>query len=83
MIYSLHPKKKFILGFKICPRKQVIFHYLESACGCKNELLPNMINRGKYGHFTFLLICPKISWMTWILGQREYLSNYDSENTRR
>ena len=36
------PKKQVILGFKICPRKQVILLYLESACTCKNHLLPNM-----------------------------------------
>jgi len=40
--YSLHPKKQVIIGFKICPQKQVILLYLESACTCKNQLVPNM-----------------------------------------
>ena len=42
--YSLRPKKQVILGFKICPKKQVILPYLESACACKNQLVPNMDN---------------------------------------
>ena len=45
MYYSLHPKKQVILGFKICPRKQVILPYLESVCACKNQLLPIMGNK--------------------------------------
>ena len=43
--YSLRPKKQVILGFKICPKKQVILPYLESACACKNQLVPNMGNK--------------------------------------
>ena len=39
------PKKKVILGLKICPRKQVILLNIESACACKNQLLPNMGNK--------------------------------------
>ena len=31
-----------------------------------------VINRGKHGHFTFLLICPRIHRMTCFLGLREY-----------
>ena len=38
-------KKQAILGFKICPKKQVILLYLESACTCKNQLLLNMDNK--------------------------------------
>ena len=30
-----------------------------------------IINRGKHGHFTFLLICPRIPRMSCILGRRE------------
>ena len=40
--YSLRPKNKVILGFKICPKKQVILPYLESAWTCKNQLVLNM-----------------------------------------
>ena len=36
------PRKQVILGLKICPRKQVILLYIESAFACKNQLLPNM-----------------------------------------
>jgi len=43
-IYSLRPKILVILGFKICPKKQVTLPYLESACACKNQLVPNMDN---------------------------------------
>jgi hypothetical protein len=70
-MYFLHPKKQVILGFKIYPKKQVILPYLENACTCKNQLVPNMgKNRGKYSHFTFLLICPRISRMIffWMEG---------------
>jgi len=42
--YSLRPKILVILGFKICPQKQVTLLYLESACACKNQLVPNMDN---------------------------------------
>ena len=45
MKYSLRPKKQVTLGFKICPKKQVILPYLESACACKNQLVPNMDNK--------------------------------------
>jgi hypothetical protein len=38
-MYSLRPKNQVILGFKICPKKQVTLPYLESA------LLPNMGNK--------------------------------------
>ena len=66
-------KKQVILEFKICPKKQVILPYLESARACKNKLESNMANNsGKHGHFTFLLICPKTSRMTCFLGWREY-----------
>jgi len=43
--YSFRPKKQVILGFKICPKKQVIFLYLESAYACKNQLVPNKDNK--------------------------------------
>jgi len=43
--YSLHPKIQVILGFKIWPKKQVILPCLESACACKNQLVPNMVNK--------------------------------------
>ena len=33
-------------------------------------------NRSKHGHFTFLLICPRNSRMTCILGRREYKFNH-------
>jgi len=39
------PKKQVILGFKICPRKQVMLPSFESACACKNQLVPNMGNK--------------------------------------
>ena len=38
-------KKQFILGFQNCRKKHVILPYLESACACKNQLLPNMGNK--------------------------------------
>ena len=41
---------------------------MESACACKNQLVQNIENRGKHGHFTFLLICPKIYRMTCFFG---------------
>ena len=43
--YSLRPKILVILGFKICPKKQVTLLYLESTCACKNQLVPNMGNK--------------------------------------
>ena len=44
LCYSLRPKKQVTLGFEICPKKQVILLYLESACACKNQfyLLVNL-----------------------------------------
>ena len=45
MKYSLRPKKQITLGFKNCSKKQVILPYLESACACKNQLVPNMDNK--------------------------------------
>jgi len=45
MKYSLRPKKQVTLGFKICSKKQFILPYLESACACKNQLVPNMDNK--------------------------------------
>ena len=42
--YSLHPQKKVILGFKICPKKQVILLNLESAYAYKNQLVLSMDN---------------------------------------
>jgi hypothetical protein len=36
------PKKQVTLEFKNCLKKQVILPYLESACACKNQLVPNM-----------------------------------------
>jgi len=45
MITLSVPKKQVILEFKICPKKQVILPYLESACACKNQLVPNMGNK--------------------------------------
>jgi len=44
--YSLGPKKQVLLGFNIYPKKQVILpYYLESACACKNQSVPNMGNK--------------------------------------
>ena len=43
-IYSLRPEKQVTLAFKICPKKQVILPYLESASACKNQLVLNMDN---------------------------------------
>ena len=45
MITLSVPKKQVILEFKNCPKKQVILPYLESACACKNQLVPNMGNK--------------------------------------
>ena len=42
--YSLRPKILVILGFKICPKKQVTLLYIDNACACKNQLVLNMDN---------------------------------------
>ena len=43
--YSLRPKILVILAFKFYPKKHIILLYLESACTCKNQLVPNMDNK--------------------------------------
>ena len=60
-------KKQVILGFKISPIKQVVLPYVESL-----ESITAIINREKYGHFAFLLICPKICKMACVLEWRKY-----------
>ena len=56
------PKKLVILEFKICPKKQVILPYLESACACKNQLVPNMDNKqGQTQSFYFFVNLPQNS----------------------
>ena len=51
------PRKQVILGLKICPRKQVILLYIESAFACKNQLLPNMGYNKKEGNMVILPSC--------------------------
>jgi hypothetical protein len=75
--YSLRPKKLVVLGFKICPNQKACRFTWFGMCACAcghatiNEHQIWQINRGNQGHFTSLIICPTISRMTIVLGQRE------------
>jgi hypothetical protein len=75
--YSLGPKKNDVLGFKICPKKNDIL--LNLACLHVHVGMQQLrqINRDNRGHFTFLIICPKISRMTffWTEGVVDLVSD--------
>ena len=64
-IYSLRPKKHVTLGFKICPQNKSSYPIQKVHVHVRiNQCQIWIINRGKHGYFTFLLICPRIPTMT-------------------
>ena len=78
--YSLRPKKKSFWDSKFIPKNKSLYPIQKVHVHVRiNYYQIQVTNRGKHGHFTFLLICPKISRMTCILGRRvQSLSSYNT-----
>ena len=66
------PKKKSFWDSKFIPKNKSSYPIQKVHMhGRINQCQIWKVNRGKYGHFIFLLICSRISRMTYFLGRRE------------